>query len=247
LGAVYNTPEDTPTIIYDLWYMDDDRILNCSSPWVPLNVRSCIESHAFPNWWPEFKDGTSAVMPYVHGDPRGDPPYNYYITYQVPGDPTHYRIETVHNSAFQRFSDSGRPAWYSPAGMSPSPSNPDHLQYYITNTDTSPVTRLCGGRTCPRPHYGSKTIVFRNEDEIEKEKLKYKRILYASCSTGPYYLDTLQHGIMFYSVASAGGTAAKVYLQAYLEGKSDREIWELMQNVDPKYDYFNFDRRPNEQ
>ena len=248
LGGLYSTPqENLEDKVYDLYYMDDDRLLNWSSPWVPMNVRDCIRNHAFPNWWPEFMDGTSAIMPYVFGDMRGNPAYNYYITYQVPGDATYYKIETVRNSGLQRFPDSGRSGWYSPSGMSPSPLNPDHLQYFITNTDTTPVTSLCGTRTCPRPHYGSKTIVFRKENEIEKDKLRYKKMLYASCTTGTYYLDTFQHGIMFYSVNSIGGTASPTFLRAYLQGKSDREIWELMQDVEPGYDYYNFDKLPSEQ
>jgi len=243
LGAVYSTDEENKQQIIDnIYYMDDDRIFNVSSPWIAMNIKSCIESHSFPNWWPVFKDGTSAVMPYVHGDPQGDPPYNYYITYQVPGDTTYYQVRGI-----QRFPDSGKPAWYSPIGAPPSPANPDHLQYYITNTDNSPVTRLCGTRICPRPHYGSKTIVFRKELEVDQAKLKYKRMLYCSCTTGSYYMYAFHRGFMFYSVLAAGGTAAPVYLKAYLEGKSDHEIWKEMQAVDPKFDYYDFSKRPSEQ
>jgi len=243
LGGVYSTiAESTQKVISDLYYMDDDRLLNWSSPWVALNVKSCIETHAFPNWWPVFQDGTSAIMPYVFGDPLGDPPYNYYITYQVAGDSKYY------NTGIQRFPDSGRPAWDStPNGTHPSPANPVHLQYYITNTDTSPITRLCGTRICPRPHYGSKTFVFRKENEIDKDELKYKKMIYVSCNTGNYYLDTFQHGIMFYTLAGSGGQPAYIFLKAYLEGKSDHEIWELIQDVQPSYDYYDFSRRPSEQ
>jgi hypothetical protein len=131
--------------------------------------------------------------------------------------------------------------------MSPSPSNPGHLQYYITNTDTSPITRVCGTRLCPRPHFGSKTVVFRKDNEIDKNRLRYKRMLYASCTTGIYYLDTFQHGIMFFTTSGIGGTASPTFLRAYLQGRSDHEIWELMQDVEPGYDYYNFDRRPSEQ
>jgi hypothetical protein len=67
----------------------------------------------YPFWWPIFKDRTYGIMPYVFNDPDEDPPYNYYITYQVPGDPKHYKVETVRNSGIERFSDSGKPAWYS--------------------------------------------------------------------------------------------------------------------------------------
>jgi hypothetical protein len=244
LGGVYSTiEENTQGKVYDLYYMDDDRLLNWSSPWIALNVESCIESHAFPNWWPVFKDGTTAVMPYVHGDPQGDPPYNYYITYQVPGDSMFYKVRGL-----RRFPDSGKPAWYSADGGLPSPANPDHLQYYITNTDTSPVTNLCGSRICPRPHYGKKTIVFRSGLDVEIAKLKYKRMLYTSCTSGIYYLDTFHRGLMFYSVVGVGGgPSTMAYLKAYLEGKSDHEIWEIMQAAEPAWDYYDFSKRPSEQ
>jgi PKD repeat protein len=71
-------------------------------------------------------------MPYVFGDPRGNPPYNYYLTYQMQGDPTYYRVEGVNKGAIQRFPDSGRPAWYSSTGAAPNPSTQG--QYYITNS-----------------------------------------------------------------------------------------------------------------
>ena len=223
--------------------MDDDRLLNWSSPWVAVNVRSCIQSHSWLNWWPVFKDGASAVMPYNFGDPEGDPPYNYYITYQVPNDSTFYKVRDL-----QRFADSGRPAWYSPNGIPPSPTNPDHLQYYITNTDNTPITRLCGTRICPRPHYGNNTIVFRKGLDVDPEKFKYKRMLYSGCTSGIYYLDTFHHGIEFYSVVSVGGgPSTMAYLKAYLEGKSDHEIWAIMQATEPAWDYCDFSKRPSDQ
>jgi PKD repeat protein len=89
---------------------------------------------AYPFWRWEYQDGEDAKMPYGWGDPAGDPPYNYYLTYQVPGDQTHYKIETVRRGAVERFSYSA-PPWYSPTGEEPDPGNPDHMQYYITNPE----------------------------------------------------------------------------------------------------------------
>jgi hypothetical protein len=135
LGAVFATDaEMAAQRIDDIRYIDDDRILNYSSRWVSVRIYGIIEHQSFPNWQPILEDGTSGIMPYDFGDPRGDPAYNFYLTYQVPGDPTHYRVETVANSALQRFPSSKRPAWYSPDGSAPDPGNPDHRQYYITNT-----------------------------------------------------------------------------------------------------------------
>ena len=137
IGQLFATSQDWATdIIQDLRYVDDDRFLNSSSPIVHVNVNYMRTGQAYPHWWPIYKDGSSAIVPYDWGDPSGkDPAYNYYPTYQVPGDPTHYKIETVRSSAISRFPDSRVPAWYDPDGNLPDPTNPDDLQYYITNSD----------------------------------------------------------------------------------------------------------------
>jgi PKD repeat protein len=119
--------------IDDIRYIDDDRILNISTKWVHVGVNGLRTSQAYPYWWPIYKDGTSGVMPYTFNDPNGSPPYNYFVTYQVPGDSNHYKIETARNSAVKRFFDSSVPAWYSPTGEEPAPNNPDHQQYFIVN------------------------------------------------------------------------------------------------------------------
>jgi PKD repeat protein len=136
LGPVFATSaEQASYVIENILYVDDDRILNFSSPWIHVSISGMRTGQAYPHWWPIFQDGTSAIMPYDWGDPRGDPPFNYYPTYQVPGDPTHYKVETVHNSAVTRFSGYYGPIWYSPDGSPPDPGNPDHLQYFITNPE----------------------------------------------------------------------------------------------------------------
>ncbi|MCG2711508.1 MAG: PKD domain-containing protein [Candidatus Omnitrophica bacterium] len=546
LGAVFATDTEwAKQTINNLYYIDDDRIFNYSSKWIHVSVRGMRTGQAYPYWWPIFKDKTSGIMPYDFNDSRGNPPYNYYITYQVPGDPIHYSIETVRNSAVQRFFGSGRPAWYSPDGLEPNPSNPDHLQYYITNTTewlpsleiignwqealrlsgyynenyhissvgqgenqfkwifslpnpgnykilawwpatstnstaapftinhsagstrvnvsqrtngnrwndlggysfnagentvvlsnqtssgnvvadtiriahennppyviqsdfrasvmygTAPLTvtfwnqstgeytsrtwnfgdggtnstrdeidhtyqsagiytvsltvsgsGLTSSRTkvgyitvgsstpllkaefsasgatgpvplqvsfrnrssgsnivsrewdfgdgttststnpsyqyttpgnymvsltvrdsngnistetkpnCvravifektidnvdyPKTHFGSKTVLFRKDPEITKEELKYSRMFYMSCNSGNYYLDTFHRGIMFYSLNTATEAAITYYLKAYLEGKSDREVWVALQNYEPVYDYYDFTKPPSQQ
>ncbi len=146
LGPVFATNDETYNqMILDIDSVDDDRILNISSPWIHLSVSGMRRGQAYPYWWPVFQDGTSAIMPYDFGDPRGDPPYNYYLTYQVSGDPTHYKVETVNNSAIERFSDSRSDAWYSEDGSGPNPNDPNHLKYYITNpTPDSPSCIVTG-------------------------------------------------------------------------------------------------------
>lgn len=135
IGHIFSTPTELKNQkINDFYFIDDDRVLNVSSPWMHVNVSYMRQSQAYPFWWPIFKDGSYGIMPYVFNDPDGDPPYNYYITYQVPGDPKHYKIETVRNSGIERFSDSDRPAWYSETGAIPNPDNTVDKAYYITNT-----------------------------------------------------------------------------------------------------------------
>jgi len=138
LGQMFATSaEMTAQKITNFRYVDDDRILNCSTPTVAVSVSGMINSQAYPNWRPIFKDGSSAIAPYNFGDPRGDPPYNYYLTYRIPGDSTYYRIDSPRNPPLTRFSGSGKPAWYSSSGAVPNPNNSDHRKYFITNSSAS--------------------------------------------------------------------------------------------------------------
>jgi hypothetical protein len=240
LGPAFATlTEIKAKSIDDIYYIDDDRTLNVSSPWIFLDVYDVIWDHSFPNWWPEFKDGTSGIMPYVFGDPRGNPPYNYFLTYQVPGDPNYYTVDTVPNSALRRFPGSGKPAWYSKTGATPDPVN--NPQFYITNSE--PNTN----EPYPKPHFKSYTIIFRKALEIPEESLKYSRMFYSSCTSGIYYIDTFHRGIMFYTVSPVNGGTLSAYTKAYMQGKSDYEIWQILQKIEPDFDYYNFDKRPSEQ
>jgi hypothetical protein len=138
LGAVFaDAAELQRQTITEIRYMDDDRILSYASPWVGVNIPKFLSGQSYPNWWPVFKDGASAIMPYDFDDPRGPPPYNYYLTYQRPGDPVHYKIECVPNGALERFPGSGIPAWHAPDGSAPDPKNPSHRKYFITNTNAA--------------------------------------------------------------------------------------------------------------
>jgi PKD repeat protein len=131
LGANFATPAEMSTqTINDIFFIDDDKILNISSPWIDVRLPGMRTSQAYPNWLWIFQDGTDGVMPHVFGDPRGDPPYNYYITYQIPGDPNYYKV----NGPIERFPGCGSPAWdFSVSnGTPPDPTNPEHQQYYIT-------------------------------------------------------------------------------------------------------------------
>jgi hypothetical protein len=83
--------------------------------------------------------------------------------------------------------------------------------------------------------------------EIPKEELRFSRLFYDSCNSGPYYLSSLAHGIVFYSVSSAEGLGALIYLRGHMEGKTDEELYALVQEAQPKYDYYNFNKYPWEQ
>jgi hypothetical protein len=52
---------------------------------------------------------------------------------------------------------------------------------------------------------------------------------------------------MFYTLNNSQTIAAPSYLRAYLEWKSDEEIWQTIQEIEPVYDYFDFDKLPTEQ
>jgi PKD repeat protein len=132
MGPVFAAPaEFSAQEITNLYYVNDDHFLNISSPMVSLKPDGMRYGQAYPNWQLINQDGSSAAMPYSFDE--GLPPYNYYITYKLPGDPTAYKVELSDGSNLQRFPDSGVPAWYSPTGAPPSPTaNPE---YFIVNPD----------------------------------------------------------------------------------------------------------------
>jgi len=134
LGQIFCTSTEwSNQSIPEFQYVDDDRILNCSTDTVSLSISGMIEDQAYPNWYPEFSSGSSAIMPYTFGGSEA-PPYNYYLTYRIPGDSTYYRIISPRTPALERFPGCGSPAWYSSSGAVPNPNNTSHRQYYITNS-----------------------------------------------------------------------------------------------------------------
>ncbi len=118
--------------IDDIYYIDDDRFTHTSTPMVSVKIDGVQYGQAYPNWLPVFKDGTNGIMPYTFAE--GLPPYNYYLTYQLDGDSTFYKIELSDGSYLQRFPDSGVTPWYSSDGLAPDPTlDPD---YFIVNNAT---------------------------------------------------------------------------------------------------------------
>ncbi len=132
LGATFATiGEVGAQEITTIRYIDDDRFTNFSSDMVSVKVDGVQYGQAYPNWLPIYRDGTSGIMPYRFSE--GTPPYNYYITYKVPGDPVVYKVELASGAYLQRFPDSATPAWFSSTGAVPDPSaNPE---YFIVNND----------------------------------------------------------------------------------------------------------------
>lgn len=239
LGPVFaTTTEINRQTVHNLYYIDDDRVFKISSPWVALDIRDFILFQAFPEWWPEFKDGSSGIMPYTFNSPAWPPPFNYYIAYRIPGDPTYYKVESAHNSALQRFPDSGKPAWFAADGSTPNPGNPDHLKYFMTNS--APWFQEYF-----KPHYRAKTIIFRKDLAIMPEQLKYSRMIYNSCNSASFYTTVFSHGIMFYTLATEStGDNSVIYLRNYMQGKNDEQIWQILQNIQAVYDYYDFTKPP---
>jgi hypothetical protein len=253
LGAVFPTAEERRTNIIDnIYYIDDPRILNFSTPWLSVNVYDLKKKHAFPNWWPIFKNGTSGIMPYDFGQVAGvspyyynTPAYNYYITYQIPGDPTHYLVESFNFGAIKRFPDSSASAWYSTDGKKPNAKDSRHAKYFITKP--GPWKPLFQSNTYPQVHYGSKVVLFNKAPDITKNQMRYKRLFYEACNSGNYYLGTFNRGVVFYALSTSNAKGFYVYLKNYMDGNSNEVIWKRMQDREPIYDYYDFNKLPSQQ
>ncbi len=134
LGPCFATlAESNAQLIDDLYYIDDERILNISTENVHVSVSGMRTGQAYPNWWPIYQDGNSGIAPYTLDDPNNPAPYNYYITYQLPGDDNYYYVDTPRNNPVERFWGSGVTPWYSQSGAEPDPRNPNHYKYFATN------------------------------------------------------------------------------------------------------------------
>jgi hypothetical protein len=237
LGFVFATDTEIKNQkIYGVKYVNDDRIFQMTPKWVAIDVKDFILYQAYPNWTTKFKDGSSSIMPYTFS--QGTPPYNYYITYKIGS--TYYKVETANRSAMQRFSDSGKSAWYSSSGAEPNPKSSSDAKYFITNS---------GGYTggYAKPHYKAKTIIFTKTNTLALADLKYSRLMLDSCGSGYQYGEPFRHGKVFYSMGSVYGNNGKIFLRSFIEGKTDRQIWQSLQSVEAIYDYYNYDVAPSSQ
>ena len=125
LAFIHYTQQD------DIQFFDDPLVSNVSTDWTDPSISGLRYGQAYPNWNPVYQNGQSAIAPYDFNDPNGPPPWNFFATYTLPGDPTYYRVEAADGSYIERFPDSGRPAWYSPDGSPPDPVL--NSEYFITN------------------------------------------------------------------------------------------------------------------
>jgi PKD repeat protein len=130
LGLVFPPFDEA---VQNISSVDDDRFFILASDTVDVAISGLNYSQAFPYFRPVYKDGTSAIWPYDWNDPEGrTPPYNYYMTYTLPGDPTHYRVEYSSTGGYiARFENAGTP-WYRADGSLPDPV--DDEEYFIVNS-----------------------------------------------------------------------------------------------------------------
>lgn len=239
LGFVFATDTEIKNqTIYGVSYIDDSRIFQMTDKWVAIDVKDFINVQAYPNWWPKFRDGSSGIMPYTFS--QGTPPYNYYLSYRISGNSTYYKVESANRSALQSFPDSGKAAWFASDGSKPSTSNTAQQKYFITNSAS-------WSNTYPKPHYKAKTIIRTKANTLSTTDLKYSRLLLDSCSSGYRYCEAFAHGVVFYSVDKVHGNNGVVFLRNYIQGKSDKQLWQALQSVEAVYDYYNFAKTPTAQ
>ncbi|MBW2021711.1 MAG: PKD domain-containing protein [Deltaproteobacteria bacterium] len=102
-----------------------------------------------------------------------------------------------------------------------------------------------------KPHYYSgsmikfgKTILYTGSIKIPHEELGYSRIFYGGCNSSNYYVGTFNKGIMFFTVANMEDILADVYLEHYLLGDTDDEILAALNDIEPIFEYYNFNLKP---
>jgi PKD repeat protein len=146
LGGVFvSDQENWLQHIDGVKYIDDDLVFNYSSKTISADIKYLRTKQAYPYFWPIFKDGTSGLMPYRFGDSSGAPPYNYYVSYHLPGSSTYYKVETVEGGAVERFYGSNVPAWFSSNGAAPSPYNSTQQKYFVVNNSSwTPSIQITG-------------------------------------------------------------------------------------------------------
>jgi hypothetical protein len=119
----------------------------------------------------------------------------------------------------------------------------------IVNADNPAVfDQVIDNTTSPSVHFADKTVIRRNgPPDIAADQLKFKKLFIMSCKSGPRYLQQYTNGVVFYSLTNTSGRSAMHWLQGVLQGKSDYELWQIIQDVSIEYDYYKFATYPWEQ
>lgn len=143
LGPIFLKPEDERvpingrSVLDWVQYIDDERILQISSKWIAVPVAGMRKNNRLTNWWPIYRNGASGIAPYRWAGDGDLLAYNYYLTYQRPGDSYHHIIYDDDNNPIERFPLSGKEPWFSTKGDKPDPLNPNHKKYFITTDQTA--------------------------------------------------------------------------------------------------------------
>jgi PKD repeat protein len=102
----------------------------------------------------------------------------------------------------------------------------------------------------PKTHLSGKVLVKQKNFDITPADCKFNRLFYYSCNSGNYYLDTFGRGVVHYTLNLSTMTAGKafyIYFKDYVEGRSDNQIYLDLQSKEAIFDYYNFNRRPDQQ
>ncbi len=138
LGPVFSLKKDLialesqTKVLEKIKNIDDERILPISSQWIAVPIERLRKNNGLKHWWPRYRNGALGIAPYgLQQDKFIKLPYNYYLTYQIPGNSRCYRLLDDKNMPIERFPFSGIKPWYSPMNEEPDSSSPDHQDYFI--------------------------------------------------------------------------------------------------------------------
>jgi hypothetical protein len=84
------------------------------------------------------------------------------------------------------------------------------------------------------------------ENDIDKglNGFKYTRLFFDSCNVERYFLEALTRGVVFYSKGVTDGIGTYIYLDSYLKGKTDSEIYEILERNLPSLYYYQDFTKP---
>ena len=110
---------------------------------------------------------------------------------------------------------------------------------YVDNTIHDKTHYMTG---TSRPF--GKVVIDTSIAKIKTEDLKYKRLFYGTCNSSSYYLDVLQHGLVFCTNGDTYHYAGITYLEDYLKGYSDADILADINKIDNVFEIIDFSKKP---